>query len=169
MHSRGVLSLFHLNGLACPTDKQLALQMARDSAAAGSRYGQYAHARILQQGIGGGIGIDHVSAAAEYRLAALQGLDAAQYELGLMYLQDNGVQRDLACALQLFEQAASHEHPQAAYRIACMYEQGCSVAADAAAAIVWYKKAAAGGSSEACNALSAMTVREWHLRSGERI
>ena len=81
-----MLSLFHLNGLACSGDKQLALQvcvclcmhvhtclcacllmkltvlqLARSSAAAGSRYGQYALGYMLHHGRA--VDADAVSAA----------------------------------------------------------------------------------------------------------
>jgi TPR repeat protein len=117
------------------------LESARESSGKGSRYGQFALGRCEHQLHQLGAAGQRSKAAALHRLAAAQGLDAAQYSLGVMYHADQGVDRDYAEALRWFQLAAAQGHPGALYKVAVFHESGLGVAADVAAAIRWYRRA----------------------------
>jgi TPR repeat protein len=70
------------------------------------------------------------------------GKPEAQTELGVMYAKGNGVSKDYAAALQLFESAAAQNFPRAQYLTGLMFERGFGVPRDYAAALQWYRRAA---------------------------
>ena len=76
-----------------------------------------------------------------YGLAAAQGLDWAQCELGDMY--KNAVAQDYVEALRLYQLAAAQGLPRALSKVAHCHEKGYGVAADAAEAIRWCRRAQA--------------------------
>jgi len=76
---------------------------------------------------------------------AQSGDAAAQRELGVMYLQGDGVSRDPTQAFAWFKKAADGGSLDAAYQLALMYEAGRGVPRSAAQATAWYKRAAALG------------------------
>jgi len=144
---QGVMAYCLLIGNGCSTDAARSLELARASAGAGSKYGQRALGELYYRGVAGvnGVAKDYAAALAQYRLAAAQGHDGAQNELGIMYAKANGVTRDYAEALRWFKLAAAQGFGQALYNVGFYYEKGYSVAADRAEAIRWYKRAAAAG------------------------
>ena len=104
----GVLSLCLLQGWGIARDLGRALQLAHTSAAAGSRYGQFALGCIFDEN-----SRNDGKALAQYRLSAAQGLDAAQYALGERYDAGDGVPADKEEAMRLFWLAAAHGFPSA--------------------------------------------------------
>jgi len=104
----GVLSLCLLRGWGIARNLGRALQLAHTSAAAGSRYGQFALGCIFDEN-----SRNDGKALAQYRLSAAQGLDAAQYALGERYDVGNGVPADNEEAMRLFRLAAAHGFPGA--------------------------------------------------------
>lgn len=103
-HCQGILSycLFQGCGVATKSVPALYLPLARSSAAANSKYGQYALGCHFQRHEE-----DRAGAFAQFQLSALQGLDAAQFELGRCYQFGYGVAIDDAEALRLYRLAAS--------------------------------------------------------------
>jgi len=81
--SQGVVALCLYRGQGVALDKTRAVPLARQSAAAGSRYGQFALGSYYHDES------DSNNAAANYKLSAQQGLDAAYYELGCMSQRAN--------------------------------------------------------------------------------
>jgi TPR repeat protein len=81
--SQGVVALCLYRGQGVALDKTRAVPLARQSAAAGSRYGQFALGCYYHDES------DSNNAAANYKLSAQQGLDAAYYELGCMSQRAN--------------------------------------------------------------------------------
>src|SRR5450631_3532210 len=71
----------------------------------GDAEAQYYVARIYANGMSG-VTVDYAQAAHWYGLAAAQGYSAAQQELGYMYEQGLGVEKDLKVALNLERKAS---------------------------------------------------------------
>jgi len=64
---------------------------------------------------------DYATALREWQPLAKQGQAAAQYHLGLIYANGQGVPKDDAQARQWYEKAANHEHADAQVNLgACM-------------------------------------------------
>ena len=92
------------------------------------------------------------STAAEwYRKAADKdnGNVRAQYQLGLMYSQGQGVERNYAEAADWYRKAADQRDAESQRRLAGMFEAGNGVEQSYAEAEKWYQKAADQGSKEA--------------------
>ena len=86
-------------------DEARSLELARQSSGRGSRYGQ------LTLGVLHDRAEDYAQSVAFYRLAAAQGLDGAQYQLGIMYYNGFGVVLDGAEALRWHQIAAAQGYP----------------------------------------------------------
>jgi TPR repeat protein len=97
---------------------------------------EYTLGELHRHGLGG-LARDYAQALALHRLAAAQGLDEAQSNLGFMYLFGWGVAEDSAQALRLFQLAAAQAFPAALFNIAACHENGRGVRKNKAAAIRW--------------------------------
>jgi len=104
MHSVGALALCYTNGIGCARDRDRALMLARQSAAAGSRYGQLDVGELFRSGLSDG-STDYNEAFDKFRLAAAQGLDGAQYVYGCMFENGWGTGKDEAEALTWYRRA----------------------------------------------------------------
>ncbi|WP_148132454.1 tetratricopeptide repeat protein, partial [Neisseria sp. HMSC074B07] len=62
-----------------------------------------------------------------YRKAAEQGLADAQYNLGMMYANGQGVRQDYAEAVRWFRKTAEQGLAEAQYNLGLAYEQGQGV------------------------------------------
>jgi len=154
-HCQGVVAWCYLHGYGCKEDYARSLELARESSGRGSRYGQFTLGWLHHLGRGG-FAVDRAQAFAFYRLAAAQGLDEAQYELGSMYSCGQGVAQDRAKALRWFQLAAAQGYPEALYRVAHCHKSGWGVAADVAEAIRWYRRAQAAGHTDAAGDLQRL-------------
>ncbi len=85
----------------------------------------------------------------EGRLAAEQGNASAQYNLGLMYDNGQGVTQDYAEAVKWYRLAAEQGDADAQYNLALMYRDGQGVTQDDAEAVKWYRLAAGQGVAQA--------------------
>ncbi len=83
------------------------------------------------------------------RLAADQGDAGAQYNLGNMYANGEGVPQDDAEAVRWFRLAAEQGHASAQFNLGFMYANGRGVPEDAAEAVRWYRLAAEQGHASA--------------------
>lgn len=81
------------------------------------------------------------SAARHFTRAVRAGDADAMNNLGMLYLQGQGVEQDRDRAMQLFRQAAEQGHAVAARNIAYMYQYGVGVRQDLARANIWVKHA----------------------------
>ena len=90
-----------------------------------------------------GFGVEQDDQAAVYyfRLAALHGHPAAEYNLGEMLEHGKGVKRDPVEAFRWFTAAAEHGHGGAAAALAQMYAKGDGVGADPEKAMFWLEVA----------------------------
>ena len=141
-HCQGVMAFCYWSGCGCEADDVRSLEMARESAGKGSRYGQCALG--FREG---------PEAVAFFRLAAEQGLASAQAKLGEMYDIGYGVVEDIAESQRWYKLAAAQGHPDALYWVAFCHMQrflqcGC-VPADAAESIRWFRRAQVAGHSDA--------------------
>jgi len=150
MHCPGVLA--RLNVKVHDDEDVRAVELARESAGAGSKYGQCVLGTFYNYGWNG-LDRDYAAAAAQYRLAAAQGLDAAQCALGFLYAFGSGVVEDREEGLRLFKQAAEQGFPEACYQIGWCYEKGYGVPIDEAEAILWFQRALAAGDTSAKSSL----------------
>jgi hypothetical protein len=140
-HCQGVMAVCYCWGVGCKVDAERSLELACESSRKGSRYGHFTLGKLHQDGEGG-LEQDYVRAAAFYRLAAAQGLDAAQCFLGQMYQDGQGVARSYTKALRWFKLASAQGNPP--------YGALCNVArCHEIASFHWYKRARAAGDCEA--------------------
>jgi hypothetical protein len=74
--------------------------------------------------------------------AALRGDKIAQFQVGVMYEQGNGIEQNQSLAAHWFEESARQGFVDAQYNIAIMYAAGRGVAADEGLAMMWLSRAA---------------------------
>jgi TPR repeat protein len=156
-HCKGVISLWHRGekrrGMVLPwggfgrAGEEAAvrsLQLARESSAKGSRYGQCTLDMLYSEGAGG-LETDHTQAAALFRLAAAQNLAEAQCNLGIVYYDGCVVALDFVEALRWWQLAAAQGHPAALFFVGQCYERGHGVRKCKAAAIRFYSRVQEAG------------------------
>ena len=86
---------------------------------------------------------------AEYRAAADKGEAWAQYNLGIMYANGEGVPEDDATAVKWYTKAAEQGDAAAQNNLGVMYEDGHGVPQDNVMAYMWWNLAAAQGRDDA--------------------
>ena len=86
---------------------------------------------------------------AEYRAAADKGEAWAQYNLGIMYANGEGVPEDDATAVKWYTKAAEQGDAAAQNNLGVMYEDGHGVPQDNVMAYMWWNLAAAQGDENA--------------------
>jgi TPR repeat protein len=82
---------------------------------------------------------------AMWTTAANQGHVGAQFNLGAMYLDGQGVAQDPEEATRWFRKAADHGHANAHFNLGVMYWKGRGVSQDIEEAARWFRKAANQG------------------------
>ena len=95
-------------------------------------------------------------AAGWFSRAAEQGYADAQFNLGLMYVNGEGVEKDVVQAVELFKKAAEQGHVDAQNNLGAMYFTGEGVERDEQKAVSWFEKAAAQGNADAQANLDAI-------------
>ena len=80
-----------------------------------------------------------------YEQAAEQGHAMAQYNLGVMYANGQGVAQNYTTAVKFYEQAAEQGYAMAQYNLGVMYGQGHGVAQNYTTAAQLYERAAEQG------------------------
>ncbi len=98
---------------------------------------------------GQGVIEDDIEAVRWYRLAAEQGLDAAQYQLGVMYTEGRGILKDEAAAVRWHRRAAEQNYDTAPYALGVMYTFGWGVLKDPVLPHMWFNIAGAYGNEMA--------------------
>ncbi|MGO9950730.1 MAG: retroviral-like aspartic protease family protein [Dissulfurispiraceae bacterium] len=88
---------------------------------------------------------DYSTAYNEFKELAVQGNAEAQYNLGRMYIEGQGVPRNYAEATKWYRKAAEQGHAGAQHDLGMMYNSGQGVPKDDAEAARWYRKAADQG------------------------
>ena len=89
------------------------------------------------------------SAFDAWSLGAYEGDNEAQYNLGVLYLEGRGVERNLEQARNWFIKAAQKQHLEAQYNLGHMALSGMGMEEDTDAALKWWQQAAEGGYAQA--------------------
>lgn len=97
-------------------------------------------------------------ATAELKQAVENGEPAALFEVGKIYTDGAGVDKDLSKAAQWYESAADLGFAPAQYIIGNFNEKGLGVDKDPVIAAQWYEKAAKGGNIIAMHNLAVLTA-----------
>ena len=92
---------------------------------------------------------DFVTAFKECKVLADQGHVDAQYNLGLMYKNGQGVLQDYGAAVKWYRKAAERGYASAQINLGLMYYDGEGVSQDTIAAHMWWNIAAANGRTTA--------------------
>jgi TPR repeat protein len=96
----------------------------------------------------------------ETKALAEQGVATAQYNLGVMYADGDGVPENGAEAVKWFRKAADQGDADAQYNLGVMYADGDGVPENGAEAVKWFRKAAAQGDADAQYNLGVMHATE---------
>ena len=99
---------------------------------------------------------DPEMAAGWFFRASEQGYADAQFNLGLLYANGEGVPQDMAHAAELFQKAAEQGHVDAQNNLGALYFTGEGVERNENKAIEWFEKAADQGNEEARANLDAI-------------
>ena len=99
---------------------------------------------------------DYPTALRRYKKFAEQGDPRAQFILGHMHNNGQGVPLDYAEAVKWYRLSAEQDNPLAQYRLGYMYSEGQGVPSDNAEAVKWYRLAAEQGNPYAQNSLGNM-------------
>ena len=102
---------------------------------------------------------DYATALHEWQPLAELGNAAAQYNLGLLYANGQGVPQDYIHAWQWYEQAAAQGDASAQYNLGLLYANGQGVPQDDAQAGQWYAKAALQRHAKAQVDLGALCIK----------
>jgi TPR repeat protein len=92
---------------------------------------------------------DYTTAYRLWRPLAEQGVPGAQYNLGVMYANGEGVPKDEREAVRWYRKAAEQGAPSAQFNLAYLYATGRGVPKDDVQAYVWWNLAAAQGHEDA--------------------
>ena len=103
----------------------------------------------FQKGLDAALRGDFATAQQEWRPLAEQGNAVAQYNLGQMYRNGDGVTEDDSQAVYWYRKAAEQGDSDAQLKLGFMYANGEGVTEDDTQAVYWYRKAAEQGDSDA--------------------
>jgi uncharacterized protein len=99
---------------------------------------------------------DYATAVRLYKPLADQGDAHSQYNLGVMYVNGQGVPKDDTQAMKWYRLAADQGDASAQYNLGLMYDYGTGVPKDYAQAMKWYRLAADQGDASAQHNLGFM-------------
>ena len=109
-------------------------------------------AALIALGLNQAVWADDVSDFREILQAAEQGNAAAQFNLGVMYENGQGVRQDYVQAVQWYRKAAEQGDAQAQYNLGVMYDNGQVVRQNYKIAKEWFGKACDNGLQLGCDA-----------------
>ena len=102
---------------------------------------------------------DYTAALREWQPLAKQGQAVAQYHIGLLYANGQGVSKDDAEARQWYEKAAVQGHANAQVNLGSLYDYGRGGLQDFKMAARWYLRAANQGNNLAQQKLGLLYER----------
>jgi len=102
---------------------------------------------------------DYATALREWHPLAKQGQAVAQYHLGLLYANGQGVPKDDALARQWYEKAAAQGHADAQANLGSLYDYGRGGPQDFKMAVRWYLRSANQGNDLAQRKLGLLYER----------
>lgn len=97
----------------------------------------------------GGVSVDYKKAIAWFAEAAIGGVSNARYNLGVLYHQGMGTEKNLEKAINWYRAAAVMDHPEAQYNLGIAYIEGIGAPYNPQLAADYFRKAARGGIGEA--------------------
>jgi TPR repeat protein len=114
---------------------------------------------------------DYTTAVKEWRPLADQGVAAAQFNLGLLYLDGHGVPQDPAEAVKWFTKSAEQDYTEAQHNLGAMYGAGQGVKRDYIQAYKWLNICAAKGNAgcESQRDLIAKKLKGSQLTTAQRL
>lgn len=92
---------------------------------------------------------DYAAAARKLKKLAAAGDVSAKVELGYLYFEGKGVEKNLPEAARLFREAADKGNANAQSNLGKLYQSGAGVKKDPAEAVKWYRQAAEQGQADA--------------------
>ena len=84
----------------------------------------------------------------------------AQYNLGLMYEEGEGIRQNYNMAMKWYQDSADQDDADAQYRIGVLYAQGKGVTKNKQQAQQWYQVACNNGNSRSCTAYSKLPLNQ---------
>ncbi|ENW6316992.1 sel1 repeat family protein [Neisseria gonorrhoeae] len=108
-------------------------------------------AALIALGLNQAVWAGDVSDFRENLQAAEQGNAAAQFNLGVMYENGQGVRQDYVQAVQWYRKASEQGDAQAQYNLGLMYYDGRGVRQDLALVQQWLGKACQNGDQNSCD------------------
>jgi uncharacterized protein len=102
---------------------------------------------------------DYHEAARWYQSAAEQGQAEAEYNLGVLYAEGQGVAQDYSAAARWYRLAAEQGERDAQLNLGALYVTGRGVAQDYVAAYEWLQLAAVAGEPDAIKAQQSIAAR----------
>ena len=102
---------------------------------------------------------DYATALREWQPLAKQGDAVAQYHLGLLYANGQGVPKDDAQARQWYEKAAVQDHVEAQVNLGMLFDYGRGGPQDFKMAVRWYLRSANQGNELAQRKLGLLYER----------
>jgi len=102
---------------------------------------------------------DYATALREWRPLAEQGFTAAQFNLGQLYANGQGVPQDYVQARQWWEKAAVQGDVEAATNLGTLYLNGQGGVQDDQKAVDWFRRSATHGNARALTNLGLMYER----------
>ncbi|MCB9988483.1 MAG: SEL1-like repeat protein [Rhodospirillales bacterium] len=97
----------------------------------------------------GGVAVDYKKAAQWFREAAIAGVGNARYNLGVLYHQGLGVDRNVDEAIRWYRAAAALGHPEAQYNLGIAHIEGIGADYNPQVAARFFEQAAQSGIMEA--------------------
>jgi len=107
------------------------------------------HHRLGMFYFDGSIKQDYIKALKWTKKAAEQGMDEAQYNLGIIYYNGYGIKQNYLEAEKWIRKAAEQGLKDAQYNLGVLYYNGEGVKSNTKTAIIWLKKASAQGHKQA--------------------
>ena len=118
-----------------------------------------AHGADFDKGFAAWSAGDYATALREWKPLAEQGDATAQFNLGAMYANGEGVPQDYKEAVRLYRLAADQGNAVAQSNLGVMYDNGYGVPEDAPTAYMWINIAAASGNKVATENRDKLTQR----------
>ena len=118
--------------------------------------GGFVYAQDFNKGLEAAQKGDFATALREWRPLAEQGDAKAQFNLGVMYDNGQGVTQDDKEAVKWYRKSAEQGDAKAQYNLGVMYGNGAGVTQYYKEAVKWYRKAAEQGHAKAQNNLGLM-------------
>ncbi|MCH8078958.1 MAG: SEL1-like repeat protein [Proteobacteria bacterium] len=100
--------------------------------------------------------LDDIGSVSDLQPLAVRGNANAQYQLGALFYQGKGVQRDFVQAFLWYRRAAQQGHADAQYSLGNMYLMGEGIKQDDYHARQWYEKASEQGHGSAQHNLESL-------------